>query len=263
MRVAGLIVPDLALRGCSITVPGLARRLSISCRKRQRLSSFTAVVRLEVQQVVKRSIVHLSIHFDVKVWHYSMTPRLIRESYKDLFKLSEFTQPCLTLTKRELLCVKCQLHDTWFVVTSNWNQKEKNLNADHSFLSIARRREVTHTAFKAAVVVGTILCFINQGPDIVNKEMTIANGVQMLFTYLVPYCVSTYSSVKMIRKYTDTREYWAWALSHFTSNSDWKKRNLTFTKFQVSDLLVVSISGYLKNHSQSKLNQWKSLLLLF
>ena len=67
MRVAGLIVPDLALRGCSITVPGLARCLSISCRKRQRLSSLAAVVRLEVQQVVKRSIVHLSIHFDVKV----------------------------------------------------------------------------------------------------------------------------------------------------------------------------------------------------
>ena len=78
------------------------------------------------------------------------------------------------------------------------------MKTDPSFLSIARRREVTQTAFKVAVVVGTILCVINHSPDMITNQMTVGNGVQIMLTYLVPYCVSTYSSVKMIRRYTDT-----------------------------------------------------------
>ena len=75
------------------------------------------------------------------------------------------------------------------------------MNNDRSFISLATRREVVVTAFKVAVVVGTILCAINQAPAYMNNEFSEGNFLQMMFTYFVPYCVSTYSSVKMIRKY--------------------------------------------------------------
>ena len=60
------------------------------------------------------------------------------------------------------------------------------------------------TALKIAAVVGTILCLINQAPAMVSQQFSGGNVLQMLLTYLVPYCVSTYSSVKMIRRYSDS-----------------------------------------------------------
>ena len=58
------------------------------------------------------------------------------------------------------------------------------------------------TALKIAAVVGTILCLINHAPAMVSQQFSGGNVVQMALTYLVPYCVSTYSSVKMIRRYS-------------------------------------------------------------
>lgn len=77
------------------------------------------------------------------------------------------------------------------------------MNTDPSFLTLAKRPEVVQTALKIAVIVGTILCLINHAPAMVSDKFGAGNLLQMMLTYLVPYCVSTYSSVKMIRKYAD------------------------------------------------------------
>ncbi len=48
-------------------------------------------------------------------------------------------------------------------------------------------------AAKLSVVVGSILVFINQGDDIV--QMRQPDWFKVLLTYLVPYCVSLWTSI--------------------------------------------------------------------
>lgn len=50
-------------------------------------------------------------------------------------------------------------------------------------------------AVKVALLVGTLLVVINHGPAILNNQLTFTGYWQMALTYLVPYSVSTYSSV--------------------------------------------------------------------
>ena len=60
-------------------------------------------------------------------------------------------------------------------------------------------RPVVSTAIKVAIVVGTILALINHGPALLALELSRQQIVQIALTYLVPYGVSTYSSVKMLQ----------------------------------------------------------------
>ena len=46
-----------------------------------------------------------------------------------------------------------------------------------------------------SLIVGTILVAINQGPAIVAGELTRERAFQIFLTYLVPYTVSTVSSL--------------------------------------------------------------------
>ena len=58
---------------------------------------------------------------------------------------------------------------------------------------------VVRRALACAVVVGAVLITINHGPAIVAGEVTTYRIVQMGLTLLVPYCVSTFSSVAAMR----------------------------------------------------------------
>jgi hypothetical protein len=49
-----------------------------------------------------------------------------------------------------------------------------------------------------ALVVGTVLAMINHGPSLIALELSNGQLFQIGLTYLVPYGVSTYSSVKML-----------------------------------------------------------------
>ena len=61
-------------------------------------------------------------------------------------------------------------------------------------------RPVVLTAIKVAIVVGTMLALINHGPALLALELGRQQIVQIALTYLVPYGVSTYSSVKMLQR---------------------------------------------------------------
>ena len=74
----------------------------------------------------------------------------------------------------------------------------------HNFFTIALSNEVVVTALKLSILVGTILGIINHGPEILQGSLTKENIYQMALTYLVPYSVSTYSSVKAIQKRVNT-----------------------------------------------------------
>ncbi len=67
------------------------------------------------------------------------------------------------------------------------------------FWSIATRRDVVARALKTALIVGAILIAINQGDRLLAFEIDSASLAKMLLTLIVPYCVSTYSSVRAIQ----------------------------------------------------------------
>jgi len=69
------------------------------------------------------------------------------------------------------------------------------------YLSIAFSREICITSFKVSLFVGTLLVLINHSTAVFNASLTTENVLQIALTYLVPYCVSTYSSVKVLRNH--------------------------------------------------------------
>ncbi len=78
-------------------------------------------------------------------------------------------------------------------------------SSDSTFLQLACGKEVVVNAIKIALVVGTILAAINHGPALLDGSFNVANLTQVLLTYLVPYSVSTWSSVKILRRISTAR----------------------------------------------------------
>lgn len=70
-----------------------------------------------------------------------------------------------------------------------------------SFFDIALSRNVVFSAFKVALLVGTALAFINHGDALLRMDINIKRLSQIILTYIVPYGVSTYSSVKAIERH--------------------------------------------------------------
>ncbi len=66
------------------------------------------------------------------------------------------------------------------------------------WLHIASRTPIVMRGLKYALVVGSILIVINHGNAIAAGTVDSTRVVQMILTLLVPYCVSTASSVGAI-----------------------------------------------------------------
>ncbi|MEE8108912.1 MAG: nitrate/nitrite transporter NrtS [Gammaproteobacteria bacterium] len=64
---------------------------------------------------------------------------------------------------------------------------------------LARRRDIVLRAVRVALLVGTVLALINHGDKLIYGGMQTSDYLKILLTYLVPYCVSTYSSVQTVR----------------------------------------------------------------
>ena len=62
----------------------------------------------------------------------------------------------------------------------------------------ARRPDIVSRSFRVSLVVGTILVAINHGDTIFDGRVGLSEFIKIFLTYLVPYCVSTYSSVVII-----------------------------------------------------------------
>ena len=58
---------------------------------------------------------------------------------------------------------------------------------------------VVTRAIKVAIIVGTILAFINHGDKMLNMALSSQDWFKVILTYLVPYSVSTWSAVGAIR----------------------------------------------------------------
>lgn len=70
-----------------------------------------------------------------------------------------------------------------------------------SWLLCARQTDIVLCALKMATIVGTILMIINHGDVLWLGQLTGLDWIQIGLTYLVPYSVSTYSSVEIYRKH--------------------------------------------------------------
>jgi len=68
-----------------------------------------------------------------------------------------------------------------------------------NWMRFAFCREVVVRALKAAACVGPILIAINQGDVILRGELNVACILKIGLTFLVPYSVSTFSSVAVMK----------------------------------------------------------------
>ncbi len=71
----------------------------------------------------------------------------------------------------------------------------------NEFIKAALLNEFVFMALKISLIVGSILALINHGDTIFEGTLTLANVCQIILTFLVPYCVSTYSSIKAIQRH--------------------------------------------------------------
>ncbi len=68
------------------------------------------------------------------------------------------------------------------------------------WLALACEKSIMRRALKVSLVVGTLLLLINHGDRLFQGQIDSGHGIKMLLTYLVPYLVSTYSSVTARRE---------------------------------------------------------------
>ena len=64
---------------------------------------------------------------------------------------------------------------------------------------LAMDASIVRRAVRVAAVVGSVLIVINHGDAILRGDLSLARLFRMALTVLVPYCVSTYSSVQALR----------------------------------------------------------------
>lgn len=80
------------------------------------------------------------------------------------------------------------------------NQNSQSVHESVGWL--ATRRSVCLRAAKIAMVVGIILAGINHGDKAIGGTLSFMDAWKIGLTFLVPYCVSTFSSVLAIRERT-------------------------------------------------------------
>ena len=66
------------------------------------------------------------------------------------------------------------------------------------WLSLCISKPVMRRAFYTSLIVGIVLIVINQGDAIIRKQMDSVRLFRMCLTVLVPYVVSTVSSVSTV-----------------------------------------------------------------
>ncbi len=69
------------------------------------------------------------------------------------------------------------------------------MNESREFLRLLLEPQLSLRSLKLAIVVGTVLVSINYGDLILKGDTEKIAWYKIALTYLVPYCVSTYSAI--------------------------------------------------------------------
>jgi len=65
---------------------------------------------------------------------------------------------------------------------------------------IVMNKKNISTAFLVAIVVGTLLNLINSYDVLFEEKFTGKNAIKIVLTYITPFCVSLYSSIKATKQ---------------------------------------------------------------
>jgi hypothetical protein len=76
---------------------------------------------------------------------------------------------------------------------------QSRTNTAPDWIALAISASVVRRAAVVALVVGSILVAINHGDAIVRGDLGVGRLLRIALTMVVPYCVSTYSSVSALR----------------------------------------------------------------
>lgn len=71
---------------------------------------------------------------------------------------------------------------------------------NNEWFRLASGRSVVRRACRYAVCVGALLIAINHGDAILRGDISVARALRMVLTAMVPYVVSTASSVSALRE---------------------------------------------------------------
>ncbi len=69
-----------------------------------------------------------------------------------------------------------------------------------NWLSMAFEASILKRSLIVTLLVGTVLMMINHGDAIISGSVTSTHIFKIVLTYIVPFLVSTYSSVESKRK---------------------------------------------------------------
>ncbi len=72
-----------------------------------------------------------------------------------------------------------------------------------AWLSVATERPIVRRALRSVIIVGAILITINHGDAILRGDIDLIRLFRIVLTVIVPYLVSTFSSVAAIREFRD------------------------------------------------------------
>ncbi len=72
-----------------------------------------------------------------------------------------------------------------------------------AWMSVAAEPAVVRRALRTALIVGAVLIVINHGDALFHGDLTVGRVLKMALTVVVPYLVSTASSVAAIRELRD------------------------------------------------------------
>lgn len=70
---------------------------------------------------------------------------------------------------------------------------------NQSALSLALSKTIVTRALKVALIVGTLLAMINHGDKMLTFSIAFQDWMKIALSYLVPYVVSTWSAVSVLR----------------------------------------------------------------
>ena len=83
-------------------------------------------------------------------------------------------------------------------------QSEELLNLKRS-LTLVFEPSIVLRGLKFSIIVGSILVLINHGDRLFTDRVTPTQMVQILFTYIVPFLVSSLSSIQSIVAHEETQ----------------------------------------------------------
>ena len=90
-------------------------------------------------------------------------------------------------------------HTVLYAITQQ-NAAHLKMTSHLSFLQLTFSRGVVINAIKVSLVVGSILAAINHGSAIVAFDITHQTYIKIFLSFVVPYCVASYSAVRALQR---------------------------------------------------------------